>query len=131
MLEFLWRYDGSYIFPESDRFGFFPGVLVGWNVANENFFENIDFLSALKLRASYGQMGNDRVTFNNVLQEYAFLPTYSLSGVYVINGQIVRTLTEPRVPNPSFTWEVANNANLGIEGSVLNNRLFFEFDVLQ
>jgi TonB-linked SusC/RagA family outer membrane protein len=129
LVEFLWRYDGSYIFPESDRFGFFPGVLVGWNVARENFFENITFLSALKLRASYGQMGNDRVTFNNVLQEYAFLPTYSLSGVYVINGQIVRTLTEPRVPNPSFTWEVANNANFGIEGAVLNNRIFFEFDV--
>ena len=128
LLEFLWRYDGSYIFPESDRFGFFPGVLVGWNVAREDFFENINFLSGLKLRASYGQMGNDRVTFNNVLQEYAFLPTYSLSGVYVINGQIVRTLTEPRVPNPSFTWEVANNANIGLEGSVLNNKLFFEFD---
>ena len=131
LLEFLWRYDGSYIFPESDRFGFFPGVLVGWNVARENFFENINFLSALKLRASYGQMGNDRVSFNNVLQEYAFLPTYSLSGVYVINGQIVRTLTEPRVPNPSFTWEVANNANIGLEGAVLNNRLFFEFDVFK
>ena len=131
LVEFLWRYDGSYIFPESDRFGFFPGVLVGWNVARENFFENINFLSALKLRASYGQMGNDRVSFNNVLQEYAFLPTYSLSGVYVINGQIVRTLTEPRVPNPSFTWEVANNANIGLEGSVLNNRLFFEFDVFK
>lgn len=128
LFEFLWRYDGSYIFPESGRFGFFPGVLVGWNVANEKFFENQDVLSALKLRASYGQMGNDRVTFNNVLQEFAYLPTYGLSGVYVINGQIVRTLTEPRVPNLDFTWEVANNANFGIEGAFLNNRLFFEFD---
>ena len=129
LAEFLWRYDGSYIFPESDRFGFFPGVLLGWNVTNEDFFSNIKFLSSLKLRGSYGQMGNDRVVFNNVLQEYAFLPTYSLSGVYVINGQIVRTLTEPRVPNPNFTWEVANNANIGIDGSLLNQRLFFEFDV--
>jgi len=128
LVEFLWRYDGSYIFPESDRFGFFPGILVGWNVSNEKFFENVDLFSFLKLRASYGQMGNDRVTFNGVLQEYAFLPTYSLSGVSVINGQIVRTLTEPRVPNPSFTWEVANNANFGIEGALLNNKVFFEFD---
>ena len=128
LLEFLWRYDGSYVFPESDRFGFFPGVLVGWNVAREKFFENIGFLSALKLRASYGQMGNDFVTINGVYREYDFMPTYSLSGVYVLNGQIVRTLTEPRVPNPSFTWEVANNANVGLEGSILKNRLFFEFD---
>lgn len=127
LVEFLWRYDGSYIFPESDRFGFFPGVLVGWNVANEKFFESIGFMSALKLRASYGQMGNDRVTFNNVLQEYAFQPNYAYN-VYVINGQIARTLVEPRVPNPSFTWEVANNANFGIEGAVLNNKIFFEFD---
>ena len=127
LFEFLWRYDGSYIFPESDRFGFFPGVLVGWNVAREKFFENINFLSALKLRASYGQMGNDRVEFNGALQEYAFLPLYALNA-YVINGQIARTLVEPRVPNFNFTWEVANNANLGLEGAILNNRLFFELD---
>jgi TonB-linked SusC/RagA family outer membrane protein len=129
LAEFLWRSDGSYIFPEVGRFGFFPGVLIGWNVAREGFFENINFLSALKLRASYGQMGNDRVEFNGVLQEYAYLPTYSITGVQVINGQIVRTLTEQRVPNFNFTWEVANNANFGIEGAVLNNRLFFEFDI--
>ncbi len=129
LAEFVWRYDGSYIFPESERFGFFPGVLVGWNVAKENFFENIKFLSALKLRASYGQMGNDRVEFNGVLQEWAYLPVYSLTGVQVINGQLQRTLTENRVPNPNFTWEVANNANLGLEGALLNNKVFFEFDV--
>jgi hypothetical protein len=69
------------------------------------------------------------VEINGVLQEYAYLPTYSLSGVQVINGQLVRTLNEVRVPNPNFTWEVANNANFGIEGGLLNNRIFFEFDV--
>ncbi|MBD0366609.1 MAG: TonB-dependent receptor, partial [Flavisolibacter sp.] len=129
LAEFLWRYDGSYIFPESGRFGFFPGILVGWNVSKEDFFNNITFLNNLKLRASWGQLGNDRVEFGGVLQEYAYLPTYSLSGIQVINGQPVRTLTEPRVPNPNFTWEVANNSNLGLEGAALNNKIFFEFDV--
>ncbi|MBD0287507.1 MAG: TonB-dependent receptor, partial [Flavisolibacter sp.] len=129
LAEFLWRYDGSYIFPEVGRFGFFPGVLVGWNISKEDFFNNIKFLNNLKLRASWGQLGNDRVEFNGVLQEYAYLPTYSLSGVQVINGQQARTLTEVRVPNPNFTWEVANNANLGLEGSALNSKIFFEFDV--
>ena len=49
LAEFLWRYDGSYIFPEVGRFGFFPGVLVGWNVAKEKFFDDIKFLSACKV----------------------------------------------------------------------------------
>ncbi len=129
LAEFVWRYDGSYIFPEASRFGFFPGVLLGWNVAKENFFNNSGLLSALKLRASYGQLGNDRVFFNDRLQEYAYLSTYSLSGVQVINSQVVPTLSEVRVPNPTFTWEIANNANLGLEGAFLNNKLFFEFDI--
>lgn len=131
LAEFLWRYDGSYIFPENKRFGFFPGVLVGWNINKEKFFSGVSFLNNLKLRGSYGQLGNDRVEFNGVLQENAYLSTYSLAGVQVINGQVVRTATEVRVPNFNFTWEVANNANVGLEGTALNNRLSFEFDVFK
>ncbi|MEO6730067.1 MAG: SusC/RagA family TonB-linked outer membrane protein, partial [Ferruginibacter sp.] len=131
LAEFLWRYDGSYIFPEVARFGFFPGVLVGWNVTKEKFFENVKLFSNLKLRGSYGQMGNDRVEFNGVLQEFAYLPLYNLGTAQVINGQIVSTLTEPRVHNPNFTWEVANNFNIGLEGAILNNKVFFEFDVFK
>jgi TonB-linked SusC/RagA family outer membrane protein len=125
LAEFLWRYDGSYIFPKNKRFGFFPGVLVGWNISKENFFKDVTFVNSLKLRASYGQMGNDRLN----LPDFAYLSTYSLSGVQVIDGQIVRTLTEARVPFLDFTWEVANNANMGVEGVLFNNKLTFEFDV--
>jgi TonB-dependent starch-binding outer membrane protein SusC len=129
LAEFVWRYDGSYIFPENKRFGFFPGVLAGWNISKENFFKNnVDFISYLKLRASYGQMGNDRVFFNGLLQEYAFLSTYGISGTQVINGTVQRTLTEVRVPNLDFTWEVANNADIGLEGTLFNNKISFEFD---
>ena len=125
LAEFLWRYDGSYIFPEDKRFGFFPGVLVGWNISRENFFkEKLPFINYLKLRGSYGQMGNDRLN----LADYAYLPTYSLNGTQVINSTVQRTLSEVRVPNLDFTWEVANNMNLGLEGNILNGRLSFEFD---
>ncbi len=125
LAEFLWRYDGSYIFPEDKRFGFFPGVLVGWNISRENFFkEKLPFINYLKLRGSYGQMGNDRLN----LADYAYLPTYSLSGTQVINSTVQRTLSEVRVPNLDFTWEVANNMNLGFEGNILNGKLSFEFD---
>ncbi|MEJ7830311.1 MAG: SusC/RagA family TonB-linked outer membrane protein, partial [Segetibacter sp.] len=125
LAEFVWRYDGSYIFPQDKRFGFFPGVLVGWNISKEDFFSNVKFFNNLKLRASYGQMGNDRLN----IPDYAYLSTYSLSGLQVINGQLASTLTELRVPNLDFTWEVANNANVGLEGSMLNNKVSFEFDV--
>jgi TonB-linked SusC/RagA family outer membrane protein len=130
LAEFVWRNDGSYIFPEVGRFGFFPGVLLGWNISKENFFQNVKAVNNLKLRASYGQLGNDRVEFNGVLQEYAYLPTYSF-GTQILNGQQTRTLLEPRVPNFNFTWEVANNANLGLDGAILNNKITFEFDVFK
>jgi TonB-linked SusC/RagA family outer membrane protein len=128
MIEFLWRYDGSYMFPASDRFGFFPGVLLGWRMSEEKFFRNVSFIDNLKLRASWGQMGNDNIIFDNVLQEYRYLSTYGLN-TYIINGNLVKTLTETGVPNPGYTWEVANNANIGLEGSALNSRLTFELDV--
>ncbi len=126
--EFLWRYDGSYIFPESDRFGFFPGLLVGWNISQENFFRNaLPIVNFLKLRASYGQMGNDQVYYNDKLQEYAYLSTYGFSS-YILNDQVQKSLYESRLANPNFTWEVANNANVGLEGALLNNKINFEFE---
>lgn len=128
LAEFIWRYDGSYIFPEQDRFGFFPGVLVGWNISNEDFFQNnISFINFLKIRGSYGQMGNDQVYFNNQLQEYAYLATYGF-GQYPIDGQVVNTLVETRLANPSFTWERANNLNVGLDGTMLNGALTFAFE---
>lgn len=128
LAEFLWRYDGSYIFPENSRFGFFPGVLAGWRISEEDFFKNnVSFIDNLKIRASYGKMGNDQVYYNNTLQEFRYLSLYPF-GRYVINGQVAKTLYEYGVANPSFTWEVATNSDIGIEGSLLSGRLNFEFD---
>jgi hypothetical protein len=127
LAEFLWRSDGSSFFHEDHRFGFFPGFLVGWNISNENFFANVDFISRLKLRASYGTMGSDQVYYNDVLQEYAYLSSYR-GGSYPINSQVVTTLTEGVVANENFTWERAKNSNIGIDGAILQNRLDFTFD---
>ncbi len=128
MAEFLWRYDGSYMFPPEHRFGFFPGILAGWNISNEDFWKNnVRFINYLKLRASYGQMGNDQVYYNGSLQEYRYLSTYSL-GSYIIGDQVATTLRESGVPNPNFTWEVANNADVGLEGQLMNGKISFELD---
>jgi TonB-dependent starch-binding outer membrane protein SusC len=129
LFEFIWRYDGSYIFPESGRFGFFPGVLVGYNVSNEDFWKNSlgSAVEYLKIRASYGQMGNDQVFYQGALQEYAFLSTYGF-GQYPIGGQVVTTVNETRVANPNFTWETANNFNVGLDGTTLRGKVDVTFD---
>jgi TonB-linked SusC/RagA family outer membrane protein len=131
--EFLWRYDGSYNFPENKRFGFFPGVTAGWRISEENFFkDNVRFVNTLKLRGSWGQLGNDAVYYRYALEEYDYLPTYAATGSgYVVNNQVSTAYHENGVPNPNITWEVANNYDIGLEGAVLNNKINFEFDYFQ
>ncbi|MBZ5858947.1 SusC/RagA family TonB-linked outer membrane protein [Flavihumibacter profundi] len=121
LAEFVWRYDGSSYFPEDHRWGFFPGLLLGWNMTNEDWFK-VKGINYLKLRASYGQMGNDQVYFNGTLHQYDYLSTYSF-GSYPINNEVVTTLGETVVANPSFTWERANNYNIGLDGSFFNNKI--------
>ncbi len=126
LAEFIWRYDGSYIFPEDGRFGFFPGILLGWNITEENWF-SVNNLDRLKFRFSYGEMGNDQVFFSNQLQEYAFLSTYGF-GQYPLEGAVQKTLVEEILANPSFTWERARNLNFGIDGTLFGNFDFtFEY----
>ncbi len=131
--EFLWRYDGSYNFPADKRFGFFPGITAGWRISEESFFKNnVTFINSLKLRGSWGQLGNDAVYFQGSLREYDYLPTYAATGIgYVINNQVATAYHENGVPNVNITWEIANNYDLGLEGALLNNKINFEFDYFQ
>ena len=126
LAEYIWRYDGSYIFPESKRFGFFPGLLLGWNITSEPWFK-VKAIDYMKLRASYGQMGNDQVYYRDALQEYAFLATYGF-GNYPINNALATTLVETVLANPNFTWERANNYNIGLDGTLLNNTIDFTLE---
>ncbi|MGB3065227.1 SusC/RagA family TonB-linked outer membrane protein [Sphingobacterium thalpophilum] len=129
--EFLWRYDGSYMFPESERFGFFPGAMAGWVVSEENFWkENISAINYFKIRASYGQMGNDNIYWEDKLQEYQYFSTYSF-GTYIVDDKLAKTLFESRVPNEMVTWEVANNYNLGFDFQFFQGKLNFEFDIFK
>ncbi|SDY66092.1 TonB-linked outer membrane protein, SusC/RagA family [Rhodonellum ikkaensis] len=129
LAEFLWRYDASYIFPKDTRYGFFPGIMMGWVVSEESFWKNsMPAFDFFKIRGSYGQMGNDQIFYDNTLQEYQFLSTYGFRS-HILEGAEVKTLYETRVPNNAITWEVANNSNIGIEGQLLQGKIFFEADV--
>jgi TonB-linked SusC/RagA family outer membrane protein len=124
LLEFVGRYDGSYIFPSDNRFGFFPAVSAGWRISEEPFFRNkVPLFDELKLRASWGRTGNDRI------DEWQYMATYGFGPGFVFNvDRDVKSIFQTRTPNPNVTWEVANQLDIGIEGSLLANRLSFVFD---
>lgn len=140
LVEFVWRYDGSYIFPQSKRYGFFPGVSAGWRISEENFWKNsIGFIDNFKLRGSWGQTGNDRIA------EYQYLATYAYGRFDATGNYADRTLFqneayifaldqenkalyEALIPNPNVTWEVANQSNIGFETQFLNSKFSIEAD---
>lgn len=119
LAEFVWRYDGSFIFPEDTRFGFFPGVSLGWRISQEDFWKNnVSFVDELKIRGSWGQTGNDRI------DPYQYLSSYGYNGTHVFNQNTeVNAVRELRIPNPNVTWEVANQSNIGFDAQMFNGRL--------
>ena len=122
MAQVTMRIDGSAIFPESDRFGYFPSVSAGWRISEENFMKSADFINNLKLRVSWGMMGNDRVA------AFQHMMTYNYGNNYVIGNSDVQGLNETRVPNPNITWEVSRTWNFGLDASFWNDKLWMEFD---
>lgn len=124
LLEFLFRFDGSYLFPQDNRFGFFPGVSAGYVLTEEPFIQKaLPFLDYFKLRGSWGQLGNDNV------RPFQFLDAYKLSQTGL--GDIVTTVYEENVANPNITWETATNTNIGFDLRTLNNRLTLSFDLFK
>ncbi len=122
LAQIYFRYDGSQIFPEGKRFGLFPGASLGWRISEESFLKGNPVLSNLKLRASWGKLGNDRVA------QYQFLNIFTLGNGYVINGQDVQALNPGVAANPNITWEKQTNTDIGIEAGFFQNRLTFEGD---
>lgn len=99
IVEFNGRYDGSSKFPKSDRFGFFPSASAAWRVDAEPFWSQLsNAVSGLKLRASYGSLGNQFV------DEYGYIATMnSTRGSYLINGNLPQIVTAPPLVSPNYT----------------------------
>jgi TonB-linked SusC/RagA family outer membrane protein len=123
LLELLFRYDGSYLFPEETRYGFFPGVSAGWVLSEESFFDSVGFLDYFKLKGSWGQLGNDNVA------PFQFLASYGFSATSL--GDVITTAYETKVPNPNITWETQTSANFGFDLRAVNNRLSLGFEVFR
>jgi len=113
------RYDGSSVFGVDKRYGFFPSVSAGWVVSEENFLKSSNTFSFLKIRASYGQLGNS-LGFGSYAAQPAFVAG-RYSGVSV--------LVPGRLGNNNLTWETSNQFDAGIEFGFFKNRLTAEIDV--
>ncbi len=118
------RYDGSSKFPKNSRFGFFPSVSGAWRISQESFMEKTHpVLSDLKIRASWGQIGNQSI------DAYAYVPGMSAGRAYwVIDGVRVTTLSPADLVSDSFTWEVVSTLDIGADLGLFKNRLTGTFD---
>ena len=130
------RYDGSSIFTDGKRWGWFPSVSAGWVVSNEPFMEKTrSWMDFLKIRASWGQNGNNRI------DKYQYLATIALSGDANDSGykfgsdMTTSTSGTPNtgayaniVPNPDLTWETSEQLDFGFDARFLNSRLGLTFD---
>lgn len=126
LFQFALRRDGSLRFSkESGRWGNFPSLLAGWIVSNENFWKDrVKSINFFKLKASWGQLGNDLVPPFQYLASYAF----GTGGLYGANRTYSASLYQSNAPNPFITWEVANMYNAGFESRLFNNRMTFNAD---
>lgn len=126
LLEFVWRYQGSYIFEHSKRYGFFPGASLGYVISEEDFWKKaVPFIPFAKVRLSYGETGND------LISPYQYLASYSFNSYhYVTNGgdKHNQALYENVIPNKNVTWETAIQQNVGLDLQFLNGDLALTVD---
>ena len=134
LLELNAGYNGTEQFIEGRRFGWFPAYSAGWVISNEDFFPQGDVLTFLKLRGSYGEVGNDQL---NSARRYLYLPsTYNLgSGGYYFgpsDGSSANPYTsgaaEGTIGNPDVTWERAKKTNAGIDMRFIKDKLSLTAD---
>lgn len=128
LLELNGRYDGSSKFPEDHRFGFFPSVSVGWQIAKESFMEGLrEAINELKLRASYGSIGNQNIA------PYAYTPTMDVakSNVWAVNQDRVTVIGTPALVSDNFTWETVTSADIGLDFGLFKNKFSGVFDWYQ
>ncbi|HAQ19155.1 MAG TPA: TonB-dependent receptor [Prolixibacteraceae bacterium] len=118
LAEVVFRADGSLKFPSSDRWGYFPGLLLGWRASEENFWKsNLPFINYFKLRTSFGMMGMDPGS------PFQFMDKYGIGTgmVFGTSGAIQTVVGPPSVANPNITWETQKTYNIGFDSKFMND----------
>jgi TonB-linked SusC/RagA family outer membrane protein len=126
LFSFNFRADGSSKFPPGHNWGYFPSGSFAWRISKEDFMKNMGALSDLKLRLSYGTVGNNR------MKDYLFIPTFSTSPYYYgVDGQAVYAYSPSSLPNGLLKWETTISRNIGLDVSFLNDRFGLTVDYYQ
>lgn len=124
------RHDGSSRYRSNMRWKTFPSVSLGWNVAREAFWEDFaSFINTLKLRGSYGSLGNQNTRL--LYPTYVTLPVGTSNSSWIINGNKQNTANAPGLISTALTWEMVKTFNIGLDTDLLNNRLNLSFDWYQ
>lgn len=132
LVDFSFRYDGSTLFSQKNRWGFFPSVSLAWRVSQEGFFKKaVSWVDDLKLRVSYGTTGNLVDVNDRDLAAFTYTPTFGNSGSYIFGDKLYTTIAPGATPIPNVTWATIENANIGLDFDILNHRLSGSFEVFR
>jgi TonB-dependent starch-binding outer membrane protein SusC len=117
LAEVQMRVDGSSTFPEGKQYGFFPSFSAGWRVSEEAWFKNkVKAVNDLKVRASYGSLGNDNVG------QFQYYNNYSFNNSYVIGTDLINAgIDITKLANPNITWEVSKKTDIGLNATIFDN----------
>ena len=127
LFQALVRFDGSENFPAAKRWGIFPGVSLGWRISEENFIkDNAPWLTNLKIRASYGEQGNDQISPFQYMTTYGYTSASSYKSMF--DGKEANYIIPGAIPNPNVTWEVARTWNVGLDGNIKNGLFGWELE---
>jgi hypothetical protein len=131
LVEALGRYDGSYLYAPSKRWGLFPGVTLGWRLTQEGFFTErlgIRIFDELKLRASWGQAGREQG-----ISDWGYLSgaNYGVGSGAVLDNTLITGVRPRGLPVTNLSWVTSTTTNFGVDFAMLGGRLSGEFDVFQ
>lgn len=120
------RYDGSSKLSPDHRYGFFPSISAAWRISSEDFMSNVKWINDLKLRGGWGKTGNQ-----SGISDYAYLQMYSIQRIdwwLTGNDRAVVNINPSNMRNRDLTWETTTQSNIGIDLTILNNRLTLNAD---
>ncbi len=122
MIETILRADASSRFAKGHRWGYFPSVSLGWNIAQEKFFKKFNDFDNLKVRLSYGASGYDAVA------NFAYLAGYEYDATYTLGEDLISTLSPSSLANVYLTWEKMKIYNAGLDFSLWRHQLYGEYE---
>lgn len=122
LVEVSLRYDGSSKFAEDKRWGLFPSFSAGWRISEEAFMKSITVINNLKIRGSYGAVGN------NSTGDYQYIPKIELGQTYPFGGVITSGAAQLSAANPNLQWEKSTTFDAGIDLALFDNKFTFTGD---